>query len=62
MDTFRDRINRRNSNVIHAFRKLSTEDRMFYARFAPIRLEYLIGHKGLDPAQEMNKQGLKPGG
>jgi len=35
---------------------------LFYERFAPIRLEYLISHKGLDPAQEMNKQGLKPGG
>ena len=39
-----------NSNVIHAFRKLSEEDVVFYECFAPIRLEYLIGYKGPDPA------------
>jgi quercetin dioxygenase-like cupin family protein len=41
------------SNVIHAFRKLSTEDVVFYECFAPIRLEYLVGYKGPDPAGEM---------
>ena len=62
MDTFRDRIIRRNSNVIHAFRKLSAEYMMIYERFAPIRLEYLIGHKGSNPALEMINQRLKLGG
>ncbi len=48
------------SNVIHAFRKLSEEDVVFYECFAPIRLEYLIGYKGPDPALEMIKK-LRPG-
>jgi quercetin dioxygenase-like cupin family protein len=47
-----------NSNVIHAFRKLSEEDVIFHECFAPIRLEYLIGYKGPDPALAMIKQGL----
>jgi quercetin dioxygenase-like cupin family protein len=47
-----------NSNVLHAFRKLSEEDVIFYECFAPIRLEYLIGYKGPDPALAMIKQGL----
>jgi quercetin dioxygenase-like cupin family protein len=47
-----------NSNVIHAFRKLSDEDVVFYECFAPIRLEYLIGYKGPDPALAMMKQAL----
>ncbi len=44
------------SNVTHAFRKLSEEDVVFYECFAPIRLEYLIGYKGPDPALEMIKK------
>jgi quercetin dioxygenase-like cupin family protein len=47
-----------NSNVLHAFRKLSEEDVIFYECFAPIRLEYLIGYKGPDPAGAMILQGL----
>jgi quercetin dioxygenase-like cupin family protein len=47
-----------NSNVIHAFRKLSDEDVVFYECFAPIRLEYLIGYKGPDPALAMMQQAL----
>jgi len=47
-----------NSNVIHAFRKLSDEDVVFYECFAPIRLEYLIGYKGPDPALAMMKQAM----
>jgi quercetin dioxygenase-like cupin family protein len=47
-----------NSNVIHSFRKISEEDVIFYECFAPIRLEYLIGYKGPDPALAMIKQGL----
>jgi quercetin dioxygenase-like cupin family protein len=47
-----------NSNVIHAFRKISEEDVIFHECFAPIRLEYLIGYKGPDPALAMIKQGL----
>jgi len=47
-----------NSNVIHSFRKLSEEDVIFHECFAPIRLEYLIGFKGPDPAKAMIKQGL----
>jgi hypothetical protein len=47
---------------IHAFRKLSTEDMLFYQRFTPIWLEHFIGHKGSDPALEMIKKSLKPGG
>jgi hypothetical protein len=35
---------------------------LFYERFAPVWLEYLIGHKGPDQALEMIKHGLKPGG
>ena len=46
------------SNWIHAFRQLGTEDVVFYERFAPIRLEYLIGFKGPDPSLTMIKQGL----
>jgi quercetin dioxygenase-like cupin family protein len=48
-----------NSNVIHGFRKLSEEDVVFHECFAPIRLEYLIGYKGPDPALAMIKQGLE---
>ena len=47
-----------NSNVLHAFRKLSEEDVIFHEAFAPIRLEYLIGFKGPDPAGAMIKQAL----
>jgi len=47
-----------NSNVIHSFRKLSEEDVIFHESFAPIRLEYLPGYKGPDPALGMIKQGL----
>ena len=47
-----------NSNVIHSFRKLSEEDVIFQESFAPIRLEYLPGYKGPDPALTMIKQGL----
>jgi quercetin dioxygenase-like cupin family protein len=47
-----------NSNVIHGFRKLSEEDVVFYECFAPLRMEYLIGYKGPDPALAMIKQGL----
>jgi quercetin dioxygenase-like cupin family protein len=47
-----------NSNVIHSFRKLSEEDVIFHESFAPIRLEYLPGYKGPDPALAMIKQGL----
>ena len=47
-----------NSNVIHGFRKLSDEDVIFHECFAPIRMEYLIGYKGPDPALVMIKQGL----
>jgi hypothetical protein len=46
---------------IQAFRKLSTEDMLFYQRFTPIWLEHFIGHKGSDPALEMIKKSLKPG-
>ena len=46
---------------IHAFRKLSTEDMLFYQRFTPIWLEHFIGHKGSDPALEMIKKSLKRG-
>jgi len=48
-----------NSNVPHAFRKLSEEDVVFHECFAPIRLEYLIGYKGPDPALAMIRQGLQ---
>lgn len=51
-----------NSNVIHAFRKLSEEDVVFYECFAPIRLEYLIGYKGPDPAGAMIAQALAQAG
>jgi quercetin dioxygenase-like cupin family protein len=51
-----------NSNVIHGFRKLSEEDVVFHECFAPIRLEYLIGYKGPDPALTMIKQGLEATG
>ena len=47
-----------NSNVIHAFRKLSEEDVVFYECFAPIRLEYLIGYKCPDPALAMMKRNM----
>jgi quercetin dioxygenase-like cupin family protein len=47
-----------NSNVVHSFRKLSEEDVIFHECFAPIRLEYLIGYKGPDPALAMIKKGL----
>jgi quercetin dioxygenase-like cupin family protein len=47
-----------NSNVPHAFRKLSEEDVIFHECFAPIRLEYLIGYKGPDPAGAMIQQAL----
>jgi quercetin dioxygenase-like cupin family protein len=49
-----------NSNVPHAFRKLSEEDVIFHECFAPIRLEYLIGYKGPDPAGAMIQQALNP--
>lgn len=48
-----------NSNVIHGFKKLSEEDVVFYECFAPIRMEYLIGYKGPDPALEMIQKGLR---
>ena len=48
-----------NSNIPHAFRKLSEEDVVFHECFAPIRLEYLIGYKGPDPALAMIRQGLQ---
>jgi quercetin dioxygenase-like cupin family protein len=48
-----------NSNVIHGFKKLSAEDVVFYECFAPIRMEYLIGYKGPDPALKMIQEGLK---
>jgi len=51
-----------NSNVIHAFRKLSEEDVVFYECFAPIRLEYLIGYKGPDPALAMMKKNMAEAG
>jgi quercetin dioxygenase-like cupin family protein len=41
------------SNVTHAFRQLGDDDVRFYECFAPIRLEYLIGFKGPDPARQM---------
>lgn len=44
------------SNVTHAFRHLGEDDVIFYECFAPIRLEYLIGYKGPDPALEIIKQ------
>jgi quercetin dioxygenase-like cupin family protein len=47
-----------NTNVMHAFRKLSEEDVVFHECFAPIRMEYLIGYKGPDPAGAMIMQGL----
>jgi quercetin dioxygenase-like cupin family protein len=50
-----------NSNVVHGFRKLSEEDVVFYECFAPIRMEYLIGYKGPDPALAMIQQGLQRG-
>jgi quercetin dioxygenase-like cupin family protein len=50
-----------NSNVPHAFRKLSEEDVIFHECFAPIRLEYLIGYKGPDPAGAMIQQALAQG-
>ena len=50
-----------NSNVVHGFRKLSEEDVVFYECFAPLRMEYLIGYKGPDPALAMIKQGLAGG-
>lgn len=51
-----------NSNVLHAFRKLSDEDVIFYECFAPIRMEYLIGYKGPDPALAMIREGLSQSG
>jgi quercetin dioxygenase-like cupin family protein len=48
-----------NSNAPHGFRQLSEEDVVFYECFAPIRMEYLIGYKGPDPALAMIKQGLE---
>jgi quercetin dioxygenase-like cupin family protein len=41
------------SNWIHSFRQLGDEDVVFYEAFAPIRLEYLVGFKGLDPSLAM---------
>lgn len=46
------------SNVTHAFRQLSDEDVVFYECFAPIRLEYLVGFKGPDPARAMMEDSL----
>lgn len=51
-----------NSNVVHGFRKLSEEDVVFYECFAPIRMEYLIGYKGPDPALVMIQQGIQADG
>ncbi len=45
------------SNAVHAFKNLSDEDTVFYEVFAPIRLEYLIGYKGPDPALKMIQEG-----
>jgi mannose-6-phosphate isomerase-like protein (cupin superfamily) len=39
--------------VMHAFRQVGEEEVVFHECFAPIRLEYLIGYKGPDPALEM---------
>jgi quercetin dioxygenase-like cupin family protein len=50
------------SNVMHSFRKLSEEDVVFHECFAPIRLEYLIGFKGPDPAGAMIKEALAKAG
>jgi quercetin dioxygenase-like cupin family protein len=47
------------SNCVHALRKLSEEDVVFYEAFAPIRLEYLIGYKGADPALQMIRKTLQ---
>lgn len=46
------------SNETHAFRQLGDEDVVFYECFAPIRLEYLVGFKGPDPARAMMADGL----
>jgi len=46
------------SDAVHAFRKLSDEDVVFYEAFAPIRLEYLIGFKGPDPSLAQIREGL----
>lgn len=50
------------SNVTHAFRQLGDEDVVFYECFAPIRLEYLVGFKGPDPARQMMEDELDDDG
>lgn len=47
------------SFATHAFKNLTDEDVIFYEAFAPIRLEYLIGYKGPDPALKMILDGRK---
>jgi quercetin dioxygenase-like cupin family protein len=46
------------SDWVHAFRQLGDEDVVFYEAFAPIRLEYLVGFKGPDPALAMMQEAL----
>jgi quercetin dioxygenase-like cupin family protein len=49
------------SDCVHAFRQLSDEDVVFYECFAPIRLEYLVGFKGVDASLQTMKRSLAAG-